>query len=195
MLDTFLNAWAVEASLQVETLEESWTSATALTAAVGSGDDSVLANVAKRMELRRVQEYYSLDHAFYLPRDKLEVLPESDNWIRRFQIVVEHENKFDMKLLQEVSRLLMVDVRLRVLITYYPDSEKFFNQILTKIFQAIQGDDRSQQFSHDRSFLILVGSANYDESRLSWLPLLYGTNSWTPLQEVSVKFRRKKLKL
>lgn len=89
----------------------------------------VIDEVAESIGLLHYREYYTIDHVLYKGEDKI---PEADlpfrssrvhgTWLKRFRVIVEHENSLDAGGgYQEFAKLMLFNADLKVL-TGYGDS-------------------------------------------------------------------------
>lgn len=86
----------------------------------------VIDEAAEKMELLHYREYYTIDHVLYRDEDKI---PETDlpfhssrvhgTWLKRFRVIVEHENSLDAGGgYQEFSKLMLFNSGMKVLMGY-----------------------------------------------------------------------------
>lgn len=151
-------------------------------------DNSFLRLVANELNLKCYTNgrmgYYFIDAVFYKPEDQITTYSPSETWLKNIRIAIEHENQFDHKLYQEVSRLLIIKCDLRVLISYYDrKDDDYYNQITNGLYQIIKSIPDSENIAKSKSFLFIIGAGT--TQRPSWEAKIFGNDGWVTLQSLS----------
>lgn len=168
----FYSVWLDTVNGRKENLLNIWRNAKAFTSYIKGDDNSVMEEVAKRLNLLCYpRDYYSIDTILYLPEDKTPKTNENSYWFRDIRVAFEHENNFRGGLYQEVSHLLITQCDLRVLVTY-PNVDT--TNELNYLHEIISGSRQSKSISNEESFLIIFGY----ETGFEWEGLIYKQNNW-----------------
>ncbi len=168
----FYSAWIDTVNGRKDHLLKIWRNSKPYTSYIKGDDNSVMDEVAKRLNLLCYpHDYYSIDTILYLPVDKTPKTTENSYWFRDIRVAFEHENNFRSGLYQEVSHLLITKCDLRVLVTY--PNEDTTNE-LNYLHEIISGSRQSISISDEESFLLIFGY----ESSFEWEGLIYKQDNW-----------------
>jgi hypothetical protein len=157
----FFQAWleTVNNERRKSYLLENWTNLQTYTNHIMGDDDSVMKEVAKKLNLLCYDyNYYHSDTILYKEEDLVEDRPTNTTWLRDMRVVFEHEHNFNSGLFQEVSHLLILNSDIKVLVTY-PDGDGNGNAKaeLAFLHRVIKGNRLSKEISDNESFLIIFG--------------------------------------
>lgn len=168
----FYSAWLDTVNGRKDNLLKIWRNSKAFTSYIKGDNNSVMDEVAKRLNLLCYpRDYYSIDTILYLPEDKTPKTNENSYWFRDIRVAFEHENNFRGGLYQEVSHLLITQCDLRVLVTY--PNEDTTNE-LNYLHEIISGSRQSKSISDEESFLIIFGY----ETGFDWEAFIYKQDKW-----------------
>lgn len=171
----FFNTWLDVVQSRKEYLLKIWRNAPEFTSAILSDDNSIIVEVAKRLKLLCYNtQYYSIDAVLYSKEDIVPGLDPNQFWFRNIRIAFEHENYFNSGLYKEVSRLLITNCDLRVLVTYPNDDG--LNK-LNDLHGIIEGNRQSKQISDEESLLIIFGR----DTDFVWEGYVYKEDKWKKL--------------
>lgn len=173
----FFNAWKEISALQAGTLLCNWSNASAYTDCIFDNVDSVLMQLAKKLELEYYCNYYSIDAVFFKEQDYVPGIAEQSTSLRKLRIAFEHENYFSSGLFQEVSHLLITNCELRVLVTY-PDNN--YDWEMNRLHDLILGAEGSVQISAEGSFLMINGFKS-PENVIHWEGSMFNSKAWISL--------------
>lgn len=169
---TFYQAWLGTMQDRKEHLLKIWRKATEFTSHIRSDDNSVMIEVAKKLDLLCYPyDYYSIDTILYKKEDLVPGLNPGQFWFRDIRVAFEHENNFNSGLYKEISHLLIMNCDLRVLVTYPNDDGQAGLKYLHEI---IKGNRQSKVISDEESFLIIFGG----ETGFVWEGYVYKEDNW-----------------
>ena len=110
--------------------------------------DKVLSSIADKLDCRYEKEKYKLDAVFF---------PNKNNINRYFHVAIEHENYGDHAH-EELGKLSLFNVPLKVLITYLYFSEENVNNTLKNWADSIISKmDYFNDFADKRKQLLIIG--------------------------------------
>lgn len=169
---TFFQAWFETVQNRKEHLLKIWRQNTEFTSHIKSDDNSVILEVANKLNLLCYPyDYYSIDTILYKKEDLVPGLNEGQYWFRDIRVAFEHENYFNSGLYKEVSHLLITNCDLRVLVTYPNDDGQ---EELKYLHGIINGHRQSKIISDEESFLIIFGG----EAGFIWEGYVYKEDNW-----------------
>lgn len=162
---TFFRAF-VDNLPPVEDLLAAWQSATAYTSLFldesgSNGGPGFLRRVAGSLGLNFVeQEYFRIDAVFFNERWDGEFL--GPNWAKRILVAFEHENDWRSSA-QEMSKLALLDVPLKVLVTFSRSDDEATELLdqFDKIIRAAMSGPQAQS-------LIIFGQKQLKERSVTW---------------------------
>lgn len=182
--ETFFKSWCEIADSNKTVLLDKWGDDGEYTSFVLYDKNGLIYSVGYDLGLKTYtysrHGYYGIDAVLY--KDIEDIIPDSsisETWLRWIRIAIEHENQFNYKLYQEISRLLITNCALRVLITYPKNSSKQ-DEILQKIHSIIRDSVISKPISDNDTFLIILGSG-FDSDEIQWEGLVYKEDKWKAL--------------
>jgi hypothetical protein len=171
----FYKVWVDIVSDRKEHLLTIWRNAKAYTQYIKNDENSVIREVAKRLNLLcYAHDYYSIDSILYKEEDRVQGLNPNSYWFRNIRVAFEHENNFKSGLYQEASHLLITNCDLRVLVSYPGDSP---DGELKYLHEIVSGNRQAQEISDHESFLIIFGY----EKDFVWEGYVFTTDSWKKL--------------
>src|ERR1700721_1857293 len=134
----FFEAWIDTVQGRREPLLSIWRQPRAFTSHVKGDDNSIMKEIADKLDLICYHhDYYFLDTIFYKEEDLVPGRPDGSFWFRDIRVAVEHENKYNRSLYQEVAHLLIINCDLKVLVTYPNDH---WEGILEYLHEVIKGN-------------------------------------------------------
>jgi hypothetical protein len=174
----FLNAWLSVCSDRESEINTIWDNNKEYTKLVISSDNSIVVDVAKRLELECFNgDYYYIDSVFYKNSDLIPGISQGC-YLKDIRIAFEHENNFSSGLFQEVSHLLQTKCNLKVLVSYPDSIEKEKNE-LDYLHSIINSSENSDFASGKEEFLILF---NLGVPGV-WKGWLYTENNWQLIEK------------
>ncbi len=168
----FHDHWLTVVNKRKGNLLKIWRTASDFTSYIKGSEDCVLKEVSELLGLKYKNEYYSIDTVFYSEEDLVPNIPEGSTWLKNIQIAFEHENFFNSGLYKEIAHLLIVNCRLKVLVTYYPQGD--YETELDTLHTIIKTSTDSKKISDNESFLIIIG----DEKNFKWDGYSYHEDDW-----------------
>lgn len=168
---SFYNTWGKVVENRKEEMLNIWRNKKEFTWLIKGSQNSVLAIIAKELDLLSYEaDYYLLDAILYKKEDLVPDLPINKYWFRDIKVAFEHENDFKSGLYQEVSHLLITNCDLKVLVSYpeYPEEE------LKKLHRIIRETKHSKTIHKQESFLIILGY----ENNFEWEGYIYKEDDW-----------------
>ncbi len=152
-----------------------WNDAKTYTSYMFSGEDSLLATVARRLSLAYFSSYWSLDAIFY--RQKLtSYFHPSATYAESLLVALEHEN--DARIAHcEIRKLSLFNCPLKVLITY--PNPRDAATFLPKYADIVGRADIFKDFSTLRRQLVIFGLWN--AGSISWHFYFYYEGVLSPL--------------
>lgn len=171
----FYKAWVETVLTRENFLTRIWNNSTAFTQSVIKEENSVIKEVATKLKLECYnRDYYSIDSIIYHPDDKVRMDDQESYWFRDIRVAFEHENHFNSGLYQEVSKLLITQCDLKVIVTY-PDRE--ITEEFNYLHEIISGTRSAKNISKDENFLIILG---YKEG-FRWDAYVFNQDGWKKL--------------
>lgn len=94
---------------------------------------NVTDELSHQIGMRKISEYYTIDHVFYREEDRIPegALPfgtsrVSGTWLKRIRVAFEHENRLDTAGgFQEVAKLMLINADMKVLMGYANKGENY----------------------------------------------------------------------
>lgn len=171
----FYKVWVDIVSERKEHLLSIWRNAKEYTNNIKNDDNSVINEVASRLNLLCYpRDYYSIDTILYKQADKVPGLNSNNYWFRDIRVAFEHENNFKGGLFQETSHLVITNCDLRVLVSYPNGST---DDELKYLHDIILGNRHAKSIADNEGFLIIFGY----ERDFEWEGFVFTTDSWRKL--------------
>lgn len=171
----FYKEWVDIVYERKEHLLSIWRNAKEYTSYIKGDDNSVINEVANRLNLLCYpRDYYSIDTILYKQADRVPGLNENNYWFRDIRVAFEHENNFKGGLYQETSHLVITNCDLRVLVTYPNEST---DEELKYLHEIIVGSRQAKSISDNEGFLLIFGY----ERDFEWEGFVFKTDSWRRL--------------
>lgn len=175
--EEFYKCWITAVSERKQLLVDNWRNNRIFTSLVIGSDESLLLNIANKLELKVYENnYYSLDAVFYEDEDLVPNLPPNKFWFRNLKIAFEHENHFNSGLYQEFSHLLITNCDLKVLVSY-PDDDESRYKMLNYFTELILSNTRTKLYAESQELLVIFGY----ENNFQWEGFVFKTNEWIKL--------------
>lgn len=174
----FFTLWVEVCTAEHATLYRDWSDRDPFTNYVLNGTDSIMGRIEDRLHLRGYSEYERIDKAVYADHDLVPGSPAGSVWLRRIRIAFEHEHDFTSGLYKELSRLLITDCDLRVLVSY-PRNVDELNRELLNLHRIVAGSDRSQSIASSDGLLFITGWCN--SNGIEWWAYIYDQPAWRRL--------------
>jgi hypothetical protein len=173
---TFFQVWYETVHNRRERLLEIWRNPKVYTHYIKNHEDSVLKEIAKKLDLQCFpHDYYCVDAIFFKDEDRVPDI-EYATWVRDIRVAFEHENNYNSGLYKEVSHLLLINCDLKVLVTYYPRGD--YETELEYLHQIIRGSRQSKTLSDNDGFLFILGG----ENEFEWVGRVYKEDKWHIIQ-------------
>jgi hypothetical protein len=173
---SFFKIWFETVHNRKEQLLRIWRNSREFTHYIRNHEDSVLKEVAKKLDLLCFpHDYYCIDAIFFKEEDRVPDI-EYATWVRDIRIAFEHENYFDSGLYKEVSHLLLINSDLKVLVTYYPQGDH--EPQLEYLHKIIKGGRQSKSLSDDEGFLLILAA----ENGFLWEGFVYKEDGWKEIR-------------
>jgi len=134
--EDFFTAWKEVCIQNEQILKNSWYQPTEYTEIIKGGQNktSIISQIANKIGLLFLNEYYSTDVLFYKRNDVVQNtskngtwLDTDGNWLRKIRIAFEHENKIE-GIYHEICHLLTISSDLKVVVTY-PNHENHIKYV------------------------------------------------------------------
>ncbi len=132
--------------------------------------DNVLSAIAEKLNCRYENEKYKLDAVFY---------PNKNNNNRYFHVAIEHENSGDSAH-QELEKLSLMNIPLKVLITYLNHIDNNVKNYLEQWSAVISEMDYFEDFADKRRQLLIIGRRNPYETMENQSEIHRMKQAWTP---------------
>jgi hypothetical protein len=171
--ELFFKNWCDVVQSRKEYLLKIWRDARIFTPYIRSDQNSVLKEVADKLQLKCYPyDYYCIDGILYKEEDLVPDISPSTTWFRHIRVAFEHENYFKSGLYKEVSHLLITNCDIKVLVTYYPAGDYYPE--LEYLHRIIKGSGYSESLSEKENFLLIIG----DEADFTWDGYIYKDDNW-----------------
>lgn len=131
-------------------------------------EDSILANVAKELQLQYCKEYWSLDAIFFESKDEEHFEPKT-TFAESITVALEHESDAK-KAVEETNKLAIINAPLRVLITYAEEGGR--KDRLKEYEDIISKADIFNDFYSRRKFMVIFASLKKPQT-IDWQFFLY----------------------
>lgn len=173
----FFDIWKQIVNQNKQVLLNEWQNYKKFTSLIKGTDNSILSQVANKINLCVYErDYYSVDAIFFNLDDLCPKIQDETFWFRNMQIAFEHENNFYSGLYQEISHLIILNSPLKVLVTY-PDNVNQGEKELEYFSEIIKGNRNESQFSEGEEILVIYG---YRDD-FNWHGYIYNSKNWLKL--------------
>lgn len=173
----FFSAWLNAVNDHRAELKEIWRKRSSFTNFIKGDNNTILKQVSVALGISCYpKDYYSMDAVFYSEADRVPETPENSYWFHDIQIAFEHENEFNRNLYQEIAHLLILNTKLRVLVTY-PDGGLDYTpttEIMEYLHRIISTNQQSTAISENENLLVIFGY----EADMVWEGYVYKKNEW-----------------
>jgi hypothetical protein len=140
-------------------------------------EETIYGEICKNLDFNISSVYHS-DALFF--STKKDLVPGS-GVLMNIQIALEHENKFWLNLIDELSHLLLLNCKLRVLVSYPQNESTKKNEILTLFHAIISSHEEKGRFSTEKSILLIFGTRDRDTLDIYWEGYIYDEKDWVSL--------------
>jgi hypothetical protein len=168
----FFSAWQSVTTPQSVRLIELWNDRKPYTQMVLNDGSCILREVGAKVGLQCYsRNYYHVDGMLYLEEDFVPGRREGSYWLRGIRVAFEHEHKFNKRLYEEISHLLLIQADLRVVVSYPPGD----GEDLLPYFHSIIAGSSSAEILHDQAgFLMILGHRD----PFAWRGLVFTRERW-----------------
>lgn len=153
-----------------------WNNSKNYTQKMVADNDSIIRQIAGKLNLNCIIEYWSIDTVYFEKLHTKYYRPDS-KFAQYLNIVLEHENNGNTAH-EEINKLSLFNVPLKVLITYSDNSSKTTG-LLKDFADIINKADIFSDFSTLKKQLVIIGYIK--EKKLNWDFYIYKDERFVPL--------------
>ena len=170
----FLRAFEKTIAQNTGALVSNWLSNSTYTSLWKKPGSGIYFQLADKMGLSAISEYWSLDAVFFKTLDKT---IHNGNYAKNLWVVMEHENS-GRDSIQEMNKLSIIDSPLKVLVTY-AESEGERQSLLGKYKEILSESDTFGDLGSQRKHLVVFGELKGDV--IKWHPRLFNGTGFSAI--------------